>query len=121
MTQSLDKAKISLSAFGLEQTEDELSKKFLSYLVIFFLNTGIHIFSIGDEEYPTLLHFSARCGLRNLTWALLECVGAVQAIYVRNFNGLTALQLAEQNGHDAVINCLQSFIQILVWIYILLK
>jgi Dof, BCAP, and BANK (DBB) motif, len=36
LTQSLDKAKISLSAFGLEQTEDELSKKFLSYLVIFF-------------------------------------------------------------------------------------
>ncbi|EFX77290.1 hypothetical protein DAPPUDRAFT_321563 [Daphnia pulex] len=91
LTRSLDKAKISLSAFGLEQTEDELR----------------------DEEYPTLLHFSARCGLKNLTWALLECVGAVQAIYVRNCNGLTALELAEENGHNGVINCLQSFIQIL--------
>jgi ankyrin repeat protein len=91
-----------------------------NYLVIFFF-TGISIFSVGDEEYPTLLHFAARCGLKNLTWALLECVGAVQAIYVRNCNGLTALELAEENGHNGVINCLQSFIQILVWFYIFQK
>lgn len=82
LTRSLDKAKISLSAFGLEQTEDELSKKFRELFSYFFF-TGISIFSVGDEEYPTLLHFAARCGLKNLTWALLECVGAVQAIYVR--------------------------------------
>lgn len=117
LTHSLDKAKVSLSAFGLDQPEDELSKEFLSYFyfVLFFCyRNSIYMFSLGDEEYPTLLHFAARCGLKKLTWALLECIGAVQAIYVRNINGLTALQLAEQNGHDAVINCLQSFIQTVV-------
>jgi phosphoinositide 3-kinase adaptor protein 1 len=89
-------------------------RNFFLTFILFFVTGIVYMFSLGDEEYPTLLHFAARCGLKKLTWALLECIGAVQAIYVRNINGLTALQLAEQNGHDAVINCLQSFIQTVV-------
>ncbi len=69
---------------------------------------------IGEEEFPTLLHFAARYGFKDMMWVLLECLGAIEALYVRNFNGLTALQLAERHGHTAIINCLNSFKQVVV-------
>lgn len=69
---------------------------------------------VGEEEYPTLLHFAARYGLKSLTWELLECLGSIQALHVQNCDGWTALQLAEMNGHEAVVNCLNSFIEAVV-------
>lgn len=47
-------------------------------------------------------------------WELLECVGSIQALYVRNRDGCTALQLAEMNGHEAIVNCLNSFLEAVV-------
>lgn len=69
---------------------------------------------IGDEEFPTLLHFAARYGFKDMTWALLECLGAVQALYICNFHGFTPLQLAENHRHHVVTNILNSFIQVAV-------
>ncbi|KZS05962.1 putative Phosphoinositide 3-kinase adapter protein 1 [Daphnia magna] len=89
LTNSLDKAKVALSSFCLNQPDN--GKR--------------------EEEYPTLLHFAARYDLKNLMWELLECVGSIQALYVRNRDGCTALQLAEMNGHEAIVNCLNSFLE----------
>ncbi|XP_057378339.1 uncharacterized protein LOC130700317 isoform X2 [Daphnia carinata] len=89
LSNSLDKAKVVTTPFALNQPDDEHR----------------------EEEYPTLLHFAARYGLKNLTWELLECLGSIQALYVRNRDGCTALQLAEMNGHEAIVNCLNSFLE----------
>ncbi|KAI9553615.1 hypothetical protein GHT06_021537 [Daphnia sinensis] len=89
LTNSLEKAKVAVSSFALNQPDKENR----------------------EEEYPTLLHFAARYGLKNLMWELLECLGSIQALYVRNRDGCTALQLAEMNGHEAIVNCLNSFLE----------
>lgn len=69
---------------------------------------------LGEDEFPTLLHFAARFGFKDMMWTLLECLGAVQALHVRNFHGFTPLQLTEIHGHKDVTNILNSFIQVIV-------
>lgn len=51
-----------------------------------------------DEELPTLLHFSARYGLKNLTALLLTCPGALQAYSVANKYGHYPNTIAEKHG-----------------------
>ncbi|XP_071604290.1 phosphoinositide 3-kinase adapter protein 1 isoform X4 [Heliangelus exortis] len=72
--------------------------------------SGLHLFGINqleeedmttnqrDEELPTLLHFSARYGLKNLTALLLTCPGALQAYSVANNCGHYPNTLAEKHG-----------------------
>lgn len=47
-------------------------------------------------------------------WAAFECLGAVNALQVRNFSGVTALQLAEMHGHHDIVNSLKTFTQVVV-------
>lgn len=47
---------------------------------------------------PTLLHFSARYGLKNLTALLLTCPGALQAYSVANKYGHYPNTIAEKHG-----------------------
>ncbi|XP_029465005.1 phosphoinositide 3-kinase adapter protein 1 isoform X2 [Rhinatrema bivittatum] len=73
--------------------------------------SGLHIFGINqleeddiainqrDEELPTLLHFSARYGLKNLTALLLTCPGALQAYSVANKYGDFPNTIAEKHGY----------------------
>lgn len=86
----------------------------LFFLGLFCEDHLNYFFFLGDQEFPTLLHFAARFGFKELVWNLLECIGAVQALYVRNFHGFTALQLAEMHGQIAVSNILKSFLQVVV-------
>ncbi|XP_060092265.1 phosphoinositide 3-kinase adapter protein 1, partial [Heteronotia binoei] len=51
-----------------------------------------------EEELPTLLHFAAKYGLKNLTALLLTCPGALQAYSVANKRSLYPNSLAEQQG-----------------------
>lgn len=51
-----------------------------------------------EEELPTLLHFSARYGLKKLTTVLLQCPGALQAYSVMNKHGDYPNKLAEKSG-----------------------
>ncbi|KAM5139989.1 phosphoinositide 3-kinase adapter protein 1 [Callospermophilus lateralis] len=72
--------------------------------------SGLHLFGINqleeedmmtnqrDEELPTLLHFAAKYGLKNLTALLLTCPGAVQAYSVANKHGHYPNTIAEKHG-----------------------
>lgn len=51
-----------------------------------------------DVELPTLLHFSAKYGLKKLTSTLLQCPGALQAYSTANKNGDYPNTLAERSG-----------------------
>lgn len=51
-----------------------------------------------DVELPTLLHFSAKYGLKKLTRSLLQCPGALQAYSMANKNGDYPNTMAEKNG-----------------------
>ncbi|XP_051543210.1 B-cell scaffold protein with ankyrin repeats-like isoform X1 [Myxocyprinus asiaticus] len=52
-----------------------------------------------SEDIPTLLHFAAQHGLRDLTSALLQCPGALQALKIPNSCGYTPIDLAHIHGH----------------------
>ncbi|XP_037661329.1 phosphoinositide 3-kinase adapter protein 1 isoform X2 [Choloepus didactylus] len=72
--------------------------------------SGLHLFGINqleeedmmtnqrDEELPTLLHFAAKYGLKNLTALLLTCPGALQAYSVANKHGHYPNTIAERHG-----------------------
>ncbi|XP_073858415.1 phosphoinositide 3-kinase adapter protein 1 isoform X4 [Macaca fascicularis] len=72
--------------------------------------SGLHLFGINqleeedmmtnqrDEELPTLLHFAAKYGLKNLTALLLTCPGALQAYSVANKHGHYPNTMAEKHG-----------------------
>ncbi|KAM9501183.1 B-cell scaffold protein with ankyrin repeats-like isoform 2-T2 [Clarias gariepinus] len=53
-----------------------------------------------SEDIPTLLHFAAQYGLKDLTSVLLQCPGAQQAIRITDCSGHTPLVLAQKNGHS---------------------
>uniref|UniRef100_A0A3B1IZ82 B cell scaffold protein with ankyrin repeats 1 n=1 Tax=Astyanax mexicanus TaxID=7994 RepID=A0A3B1IZ82_ASTMX len=53
-----------------------------------------------SEEIPTLLHFAAQHGLKDLASAVLQCPGAQQALRTRNRLGHTPLVLAHSYGHS---------------------
>uniref|UniRef100_A0A8C9QZF0 B cell scaffold protein with ankyrin repeats 1 n=1 Tax=Scleropages formosus TaxID=113540 RepID=A0A8C9QZF0_SCLFO len=59
------------------------------------------------KDIPTLLHFAAENGLRDLTGALLQCPGAQRALHVANRHGATPLKLAKSHGHAHVYSLLQ--------------
>ncbi|XP_075697609.1 phosphoinositide 3-kinase adapter protein 1 isoform X2 [Rhinoderma darwinii] len=73
--------------------------------------SGLHLFGINqieeenlsanqrDEELPTLLHFSAKYGLKKLTALLLTCPGALQAYSVANKDGDFPNNIAEKHGY----------------------
>ncbi|KAM9325005.1 phosphoinositide 3-kinase adapter protein 1 [Gastrophryne carolinensis] len=85
--------------------------------------TGLHLFGIHqieeedpsanqrDEELPTLLHFSAKYGLKNLTALLLTCPGALQAYSVQNKDGLFPNQIAEAYGYTDLRNFIDDYVE----------
>ena len=90
------------------------------FVYLFFLivvNNGLSfscLFSEGDEEFPTLLHFAVRFGFERLTWALLDCPGSVAALNVRNNHNLSVMQLAEAHGQTVILNYLRSYLAVMV-------
>ncbi|XP_028128582.2 phosphoinositide 3-kinase adapter protein 1 isoform X1 [Diabrotica virgifera virgifera] len=66
----------------------------------------------SHEEFPTLLHFSAKFGLEKLTLQLLECPGADVAYEIRNIYDLTPLEMAEANGFSEMATMLRGVINI---------
>ncbi|KAM9364148.1 phosphoinositide 3-kinase adapter protein 1 isoform 2-T2 [Pholidichthys leucotaenia] len=63
------------------------------------------------EELPTLLHFSAKYGLKKLTTILLQCPGALQAYSVRNKNGDYPNTLAEKSGFSDLRQFIDEFVE----------
>uniref|UniRef100_A0A673N2L7 DBB domain-containing protein n=1 Tax=Sinocyclocheilus rhinocerous TaxID=307959 RepID=A0A673N2L7_9TELE len=60
-----------------------------------------------SEDIPTLLHFAAQHGLRDLASALLQCPGSRQALKIPNSHGHTPLDLAHVHGHNQLYILLQ--------------
>ncbi|XP_058249774.1 B-cell scaffold protein with ankyrin repeats-like [Hemibagrus wyckioides] len=61
----------------------------------------------NSEDIPTLLHFAAQYGLKDLASVLLQCPGAQQAMRSPNRFGHTPLMLAHANGHSQLQVLLQ--------------
>ncbi|KAK0149943.1 Phosphoinositide 3-kinase adapter protein 1 [Merluccius polli] len=64
-----------------------------------------------NEDLPTLLHFAARHGLKNLTTALLHCPGALQAYSVMNKQGDYPNTLAERSGFTDLRQFMDTFVE----------
>ncbi|KAI4905060.1 hypothetical protein NFI96_016037, partial [Prochilodus magdalenae] len=60
-----------------------------------------------SEDIPTLLHFAAQHGLKDLASILLQCPGAQQALRTSNRLGHTPLVLAHTHGHSQLHVLLQ--------------
>uniref|UniRef100_A0A4W5P0Y1 Phosphoinositide-3-kinase adaptor protein 1 n=1 Tax=Hucho hucho TaxID=62062 RepID=A0A4W5P0Y1_9TELE len=85
--------------------------------------SGLHVFGIRQleeenmaayqrkEELPTLLHFSAKYGLKKLTTVLLQCPGALQAYSVMNKNGDYPNTLAERSGFSDLRHFIDNFVE----------
>ncbi|XP_018097557.1 phosphoinositide 3-kinase adapter protein 1 isoform X2 [Xenopus laevis] len=85
--------------------------------------SGLHLFGINqieeenlsanhrDEELPTLLHFSAKYGLKNLTALLLTCPGALQAYSVSNKSGDYPNNIAEKYGFKDLRQFIDEYVE----------
>ncbi|TNN34273.1 Phosphoinositide 3-kinase adapter protein 1 [Liparis tanakae] len=82
---------------------------------------GLQLFGVGQieednmaayqrgEELPTLLHFSAKYGLKQLTAVLLRCPGALQAYSVMNRAGDYPNTLAQKSGFSQLRQFMDEF------------
>ncbi|XP_074532213.1 phosphoinositide 3-kinase adapter protein 1 [Halichoeres trimaculatus] len=64
-----------------------------------------------SEEFPTLLHFAAKHGLKKLTTLLMKCPGALQAYSVMNRYGDYPNTLAEKSGFTDLRQFMDEFVE----------
>ncbi|XP_073690082.1 phosphoinositide 3-kinase adapter protein 1 isoform X2 [Garra rufa] len=64
-----------------------------------------------NVELPTLLHFSAKYGLKKLTSLLLRCPGAMQAYSVMNKDGDYPNNLAEKSGFSDLRQFMDKYVE----------
>nr|XP_009305657.1 phosphoinositide 3-kinase adapter protein 1 [Danio rerio]XP_017214455.1 phosphoinositide 3-kinase adapter protein 1 [Danio rerio] len=64
-----------------------------------------------DVELPTLLHFSAKYGLKKLTSLLMRCPGAMQAYSVMNKDGDYPNKLAEKSGFSDLRQFMDEYVE----------
>ncbi|XP_028838233.1 B-cell scaffold protein with ankyrin repeats-like isoform X2 [Denticeps clupeoides] len=60
-----------------------------------------------SEDIPTLLHFSACHGLRDVAGMLLQCPGVQKALRMANVHGQTPLDIAHTHGHTELYILMQ--------------
>lgn len=65
----------------------------------------------SPEEYPTLLHFAAKWGFERLCMQLIECPGGEEACSLRNSQGRTPSQIAEQEGFTKLASSIKGYAQ----------
>lgn len=78
-------------------TPSSWTKAYCALILTYQLNSGLFS-DQRNEELPTLLHFAAKYGLKNLTALLLTCPGALQAYSVANKHGHYPNTIAEKHG-----------------------
>nr|XP_055026562.1 phosphoinositide 3-kinase adapter protein 1 isoform X2 [Misgurnus anguillicaudatus] len=64
-----------------------------------------------DVELPTLLHFSAKYGLKKLTSLLMRCPGALQAYSLMNKDGDYPNKLAEKSGFSDLKQFMDEYVE----------
>ncbi|XP_020501794.1 phosphoinositide 3-kinase adapter protein 1 [Labrus bergylta] len=84
----------SLQLFGIKQIEEDNMAAYQR-----------------NEEYPTLLHFAAKYGLKKLTTILLQCPGALQAYSVMNKYGDYPNTMAEKSGYTDLRQFMDEFVE----------
>ncbi|KTF85678.1 hypothetical protein cypCar_00019829 [Cyprinus carpio] len=65
----------------------------------------------SNVELPTLLHFSAKYGLKKLTSLLMRCPGAMQAYSVMNKDGDYPNKLAEKSGFSDLRQFMDKYVE----------
>ncbi|XP_052469095.1 phosphoinositide 3-kinase adapter protein 1-like isoform X1 [Carassius gibelio] len=65
----------------------------------------------SNVELPTLLHFSAKYGLKKLTSSLMRCPGAMQAYSVMNKDGDYPNKLAEKSGFSDLRQFMDEYVE----------
>ncbi|XP_068424518.1 phosphoinositide 3-kinase adapter protein 1 [Clinocottus analis] len=111
-------------AFNLTSNATEsLDKMLTDSLKSMIPATGLQLFGVRqieednmeayqrNEELPTLLHFSAKYGLKKLTTILLQCPGALQAYSVMNKSGDYPNTLAEKSGFSDLRQFMDDFVE----------
>ncbi|XP_036892140.1 B-cell scaffold protein with ankyrin repeats isoform X2 [Sturnira hondurensis] len=61
------------------------------------------------KELPTLLHCTAKFGLKNLAIHLLQCSGATSASQMKNSEGSDPAHIAERHGHKELKKIFEDF------------
>ncbi|XP_056616516.1 phosphoinositide 3-kinase adapter protein 1 isoform X1 [Triplophysa dalaica] len=94
---------------------DSLNKRMpLSRLQVFGITQIAEEDTTGncrDMELPTLLHFSAKFGLKKLTSLLMRCPGALQAYSVMNKDGDYPNNLAEKSGFSDLRQFMDKYVE----------
>ncbi|GFO31404.1 phosphoinositide 3-kinase adapter protein 1 [Plakobranchus ocellatus] len=68
-------------------------------------------FETNHDQYPTILHWAAAYGFKELTSALLSAPGATQACDTINADGLDPQDLARKNGYPELSDLIDEFIE----------
>uniref|UniRef100_A0A673N2S3 DBB domain-containing protein n=1 Tax=Sinocyclocheilus rhinocerous TaxID=307959 RepID=A0A673N2S3_9TELE len=89
-------------AHFLQQAADPV--KFMCQVSTCLRNLFFPFPECHSEDIPTLLHFAAQHGLRDLASALLQCPGSRQALKIPNSHGHTPLDLAHVHGHNQLLH-----------------
>lgn len=76
-----------------------------------FSSMKMRSYDSSQEEYPTLLHFAAKWGLERLSMQLMECAGGEEACSLRNSQGKTPSQIADQEGYTKLANSIKGYAQ----------
>ncbi|XP_026806381.1 phosphoinositide 3-kinase adapter protein 1 isoform X1 [Rhopalosiphum maidis] len=116
--------------FGLNPVDREQLDLFLVTAYVKNVPPNFHLlqpagsrFQYCHEEYPTMLHFSAKHGLEKLSWHLLESPGGEQACQLRNASQMTPADVAEASNHQKLAQALRAYVQMteLTSMYSILK
>ncbi|KAL5285285.1 PIK3AP1 family protein [Megaselia abdita] len=76
-----------------------------------FSSMKMRSFDSSPEEYPTLLHFAAKWGFERLCMQLIECPGGEEACSLRNSQGRTPSQIADQEGFTKLASSIKGYAQ----------
>lgn len=124
LQKAMDPIKLMCQAFNItsnasEALDDLFTESFKSQMPA----GGLRVFGVNqleqentlanqrNVELPTLLHFSAKYGLKKLTSALLQCPGALQAYSVVNKNGDYPNTLAEKSGFSELRQIMDKYVE----------
>ncbi|KAL6486917.1 hypothetical protein MHYP_G00035430 [Metynnis hypsauchen] len=120
----MDPIKFMCQAFKISSNASEaLDDLFTNSLKNRMPANGLQVFGVSqleqenalanqrNSELPTLLHFSAKYGLKKLTSMLLQCPGALQAYSVVNKNGDYPNTLAEKSGFSDLRQFMDNYVE----------
>ncbi|XP_029609560.1 B-cell scaffold protein with ankyrin repeats [Salmo trutta] len=101
----------SLQVSSVEKLDQKLSSMLLEAMP----STGFQGLQGDDppegemlpEDVPSLLHFAAQNGFKDVSGVLLQCPGAKRALCTTNRHGQTPAEIARHNGHDELHVVLQ--------------